>query len=677
MALLCGAIGATAGWFSMPPRFESAGLVSFQDARENILFDSTDNDRPPGFKAFVTSQQIWLESREFLTHALARPELREIGWPEGDAGIAALQHTISTALDRNEPILTVTASSRDAATAKTTVNAVLGAFLEHHADPERESVGARRQALLAREAALTTELGSVQNEILTVSDQYGYEAIQRMHASLVEALVGLDQRIAQFELAQRSDGDTPILAFPETTADRTSRQFEELEKEERTLLAEIRSLSERYGSRHPMVRERENRLGVIRIEMDLFRSPVNETEMRVAGAGDARPVTLEDLRAARTHVSEQVARVGAQRLALAGLTERERDLRDRLSQTRSRLDELALETNRDRGRIQVVAWGEQPLGPSADRRAGLAAAGLLFGGVGGLAVIFIFGLLSPYARYLDELVAIDRSIPVIGVLPDLDQTGRSGEGRAARAVHQLRNLLELQASDPNRNVCAITSCDRGEGKTSLALALATSSATAERRTLVIDADVMHGSLTHELGLTRATGLCEAIGPAHETGQIHPTRQPNLWAMPLGSPNGLDPEDLSRSRLAWMLDALRPRFDTIIIDTGPLLSSVEASLVTALADRTVLLVERRQRRGLVRSTLDRLRQINARVAGFVFNRADVSDFRDRESPIRTVAPGHDIAPLVARHHSEETGPIGRISRSVSAEADPANSRKVAA
>jgi len=74
---------------------------------------------------------------------------------------------------------------------------------------------------------------------------------------------------------------------------------------------------------------------------------------------------------------------------------------------------------------------------------------------------------------------------------------------------------------------------------------------------------------------------------------------------VGAAEGLNPADLSHDKLKWLLDAVRNRFDAILFDTGPVLTSVEAALAASVADQTVLVVNRNRNRNLVRSCLEYL------------------------------------------------------------------------
>jgi Mrp family chromosome partitioning ATPase len=170
----------------------------------------------------------------------------------------------------------------------------------------------------------------------------------------------------------------------------------------------------------------------------------------------------------------------------------------------------------------------------------------------------------------------------------------------------------------------VTSSSAGEGKTHLALALGMSFAMSGRRTLLIDADLVGRALTSQLSLKSSKGLSEAVGAKTLNGEVHAV-QPNLWALPVGIAADFRAEQLSSSMMTKLLDQAREAFDTIIIDSGPIMGSLEANLASSLSDRVVMVVARGQDSKAVRAALNRLRNIGATCAGLVFNRALSKDF----------------------------------------------------
>lgn len=75
----------------------------------------------------------------------------------------------------------------------------------------------------------------------------------------------------------------------------------------------------------------------------------------------------------------------------------------------------------------------------------------------------------------------------------------------------------------------------------------------------------------------------------------------------------------------MINDLRQHYDTILIDTGPILGSLEANIACICSDETIMIVGRGQRSRMFHAAVERLNRIGARCAGVVFNRAIPEDF----------------------------------------------------
>jgi Mrp family chromosome partitioning ATPase len=64
---------------------------------------------------------------------------------------------------------------------------------------------------------------------------------------------------------------------------------------------------------------------------------------------------------------------------------------------------------------------------------------------------------------------------------------------------------------------------------------------------------------------------------------------------------------------------------VLIDTGPILGSVEAAVLAPAVDGAILTIAQGQNRWLARTALQRLRSLGVRTVGFVYNRAKAIDF----------------------------------------------------
>jgi hypothetical protein len=96
----------------------------------------------------------------------------------------------------------------------------------------------------------------------------------------------------------------------------------------------------------------------------------------------------------------------------------------------------------------------------------------------------------------------------------------------------------------------------------------------------------------------------------------------------------------------------------MIDTGPILGSIEASLVCAAVDGVVLAVARGQQRPMVEKALSHLAAIGARLAGVVFNRAQANDFERSISGMSIRSISRMPAPTNGNGHNGHTNANGK-------------------
>jgi Mrp family chromosome partitioning ATPase len=130
-------------------------------------------------------------------------------------------------------------------------------------------------------------------------------------------------------------------------------------------------------------------------------------------------------------------------------------------------------------------------------------------------------------------------------------------------------------------------------------------------------------------------------------------------LPVGNARAHHASTLSPTALRRLITEAQSHFEVVLIDTGPVLGSIEASLVCAAVDGVVLAVSRGQQRPLVEKSLAHLAAIGARLAGVVFNRAQTSDFERsisgislRGSSSRSSANGN------GHNASSAMGPVAR-------------------
>jgi len=335
-------------------------------------------------------------------------------------------------------------------------------------------------------------------------------------------------------------------------------------------------------------------------------------------------------------------------------------LEDELIRVKKRIDEL--NTMEMMGQTFKVQDFCTQASLANDKRIAFGALGFMAGGGFPVGLLLLASLMNPRMRFSDEATGKPTAggLTLLGILPDLPDRLSDPEQAsiAAHCVHQIRTMLQINTgASEERQVFAVTSAAPGDGKTSLTLALGLSYAACGTRTLLIDCDLIGAGLTSRMNVAAADGVLEAIAHRSLLEYVRTTDIADVSILPVGNGQSLHASTLSPAALRRLIEEARKHFDTILIDTGPVLGSIEASLVAAAADAVVLTVSRGQQRPLVERTIQHLQHIKANLAGIVFNRAQNSDF-DRSISglsLRSASAGHG-------HNAPRMGPVARAVQS---------------
>jgi len=294
------------------------------------------------------------------------------------------------------------------------------------------------------------------------------------------------------------------------------------------------------------------------------------------------------------------------------------------------------------------------------------AAGAL-GGFGlPMGLLVMLGLLDKRYRYSDETNEGVSNVPLLGILPRLPDHLSDPEQAAvaAHCIHQIRIMLQVGQNPDKRRAFMVTSASTGDGKTSLTMALGLSFAASGSKTLVIDCDMVGQGLTHRLKAANVPGLIETLNLGTLRGHVRKTATKGLYILPIGNADAVHAGVLSPQSIKRPMTACREHFDIVVIDTGPILGSLEASVVAAEVDGVIVAVARGQQQPLVEKAIKHLRAIGANLFGIVFNRAEQRDFQRSvtSASIRSMS-ARPSEPRALLPESDESSRFGPLARSV--------------
>jgi len=194
--------------------------------------------------------------------------------------------------------------------------------------------------------------------------------------------------------------------------------------------------------------------------------------------------------------------------------------------------------------------------------------------------------------------------------------------RRVEALRALRNQLMWRwfATGPARQALAITSADRGEGRSLTTANLAVVFSQQGQRTLLIDADMRNPKQHVLFSLENRIGLSSILSSRNNAEVIQPvTSLRDLSVMTAGPvpPNPL--ELLGRPMFDSMLHQLSVEFDVILIDTPSGAEYADAQTVAARAGAAIILARQdTSHLRKVRNLADMLSEAHVHVVGTVLN-----------------------------------------------------------
>jgi polysaccharide biosynthesis transport protein len=277
------------------------------------------------------------------------------------------------------------------------------------------------------------------------------------------------------------------------------------------------------------------------------------------------------------------------------------------------------------GDAEIIARAQAnptPVSPKPKRDGIL---GLVVGILLGSALALLVDFLDRRLKSIDDFERLAPDYPVIASVPRVPADGAAARRLAGVTGESYRMLREgLRFLDPTgrANCFLITSADENEGKSTVAVNLASALAAAGRRVVLVEADMRRPTVVKALHLMRSSpglsdmlvsdgGLEEFLEPVDSV--------PGLSVLPSGTmpPNSADL--LSGGRMAEVLSLARAYADVVVIDTPPLLPVADTRVLLRLREVDgVILVGRAgvTRRDRLRAATRLLHQGAVRVFGMV-------------------------------------------------------------
>ncbi len=486
-----------------------------------------------------------------------------------------------------------------------------------------------------------------QDKMVDLQKKLGISALDPSHSMIVQEISNLEKgasdateervleearyRILQSLPPERiQDGPTPV------SMDGAGGLLDNLRSQRATTAAELARQQPLYGPNYPTVKQLNGQIKA------LDREIAQEEQAVVNKARDAYGIAHNAEDQAKGVLNNRVRELYGQRDDIVKyelLTEEYESNRHMYESILARLREAAVDSGLDSADISVVDLASVPTGASSMSPMTMAELGFVFGLFAGLALALLLERMDTRMRDSKQIQEL-LGVPAIAIVPQTNWKNKSSEADAgsgpeilwdarssfAESMRVFRTSIQLSSTSRESRVIAVTSCQPGEGKSTMSMNLAAALAQGGKKVALVDTDMRRPSVFWRLGLSDRKGLSEfltGLEPLDGIIQTHKTL-PSLDVIPSGICPPLPADLLASDQMKKFVEALRERYEYVIFDSPPALSVTDPLIVASLADGLVLVIRQGYcTKGMLARAGEIFRDVGVKVYGFVLNGVDAS------------------------------------------------------
>ncbi len=635
----------------LPPVEKDPMTISTIQLQKDILYEHRQSI------ANLIKQQRTLED------LLARDAVKETKWFDRWGGdrrkaIKYLKKYFGAYAHRDSAFVEISMTCGAAKEAADIVNEMLTLFLAQQGTSEQQEISNRLQRLEEQRIRVQGELDAANKGLDDIRAAYDLTDLERpagryFQHTITLKLNSLELQKNELDLAIRQL-QADIGNLQELATGPVAEQVEfaiekdpvmiDLARQLALLEAQLSGMLSRFGENHYEVRRAKESIAKARQERDLRKKTIADqtTRANLENAKDSLIVLqqrFEQLEALR-----QEAEAKKKQLDIAQVQyEKGLKIRDErittLDSIKQQIEKMkTLHDDPETPKVLAVGLASIPLEMVFSRQWWLwFPSGTILGLLLGLGLAFLVELANDMVRTPSDVARFLR-IPLLGIIPDASEDRQVRGIELCHAVRkapysvisesyrQCRTNIRLCGSPESSKVLLVSSPMAGDGKTSVAVNLATSFVAADRKVLLIDANFRQPSLHSLFPKVESIGARERFEfglssvLTHQCGPREAIRSSGVEGLDIidCGPLPANPADLLGSgRMEELLAEHRKSYDYVIIDGPPVLLVSDAKVLAGLVDATILVFNAAATsRGTAQRTIRQLKEVNARIIGCV-------------------------------------------------------------
>jgi len=604
-----------------------------------------------------------IKQQQTMEDLLARDNVKETRWFDRWGGdrrkaVKYLKKYFGAYAHRDSEFVEISMTCRIAKEAADIVNEMLELFLAQRANTEQAEVSARLVMLNKRYNEVTEDLSRLEDSLQKVRTRSGISDLERPAGRYFQHTITI--KLNSLEL-QKNELDMIIKQLQadignlqELATGPITEQIEFAVEKDPVMITLAQQLAfqeaalsgrlSKFGENHRDVRQIREQIDEIRKRRELRRTEIAE-QTRRANLENARDslIVLQE-RFEELELLRQEAEAKKKDLDEARV-EYEQILKDRdervvmLDLIKEQIEKLnMMHDDPETPKVLAVGKAPVPLEMVFSRHWWLwFPSGTLLGLLLGVGLTFLVELANDLVRTPSDVARFLR-IPLLGVIPDASEDSQVRRIELCHAVRkapysvisesyrQCRTNLKLSGSAESLKTLLVSSGMVGDGKTSLAVNLATTFVATDKKVLLIDANFRKPGLkslfpkveTDDLADHFDFGLSSVLTHQCASGEaIRSSGIEGLGIIDCGPLPANPAELLSSPRMEELLREQRNVYDYIIVDGPPVLLVSDAKVLAGQVDATILVFNAAATsRGAAQRTIRELMEVNARIVGCV-------------------------------------------------------------
>lgn len=281
---------------------------------------------------------------------------------------------------------------------------------------------------------------------------------------------------------------------------------------------------------------------------------------------------------------------------------------------------------------QVIDEAVVPLVQSVPNKPRDAALGGILGLVMGVLAALTITLADTRVRNEGALRQVVDA-PLLGAITKVPGDGglvvaREPLGHMSEEFRRVRAALSFANVSDSARLLLVTSSTPSEGKSTFSSNLALTLAGLRHRVLLIDADLRRPRVADYFGIEGAVGLTTVL-----VGEVGFDVAKTAWGsstLDLLTSGSIPPnpaEILTSDAMRDLLREASEQYDYVVVDSPPILSVADATLIAPMLDGVVVVVDAsRTRRAQLANSVGILQSSGARILGVVLNKAKAPSSR---------------------------------------------------